>query len=126
MVCTFDSEPASSSNVALSTAWTQFSPSTMRNSTNGWSLQEAGMAQLDDDVDHALDVLIATPGRLLDFSERGKLLLTAIEILVIDEAGQVTSPEVLTELPVAAAEGGDPLPAHEATKIIGEVLAELD
>jgi hypothetical protein len=27
---------------------------------------------------------------------------------------------------VADAEGGDPLPAHEATKIIGEVLAELD
>jgi hypothetical protein len=27
---------------------------------------------------------------------------------------------------VAAAEGGDPLPAHETTKIIGEVLKELD
>jgi hypothetical protein len=27
---------------------------------------------------------------------------------------------------VAEAEGGEPLPAHEATKIIGEVLAELD
>jgi hypothetical protein len=27
---------------------------------------------------------------------------------------------------VAEAEGGDPLPAHTATKIIGEVLAELD
>ena len=27
---------------------------------------------------------------------------------------------------VAVAEGGDPLPAHQATKIIGEVLAELD
>jgi hypothetical protein len=27
---------------------------------------------------------------------------------------------------VAASEGGDPLPTHEATKIIGEVLAELD
>ena len=27
---------------------------------------------------------------------------------------------------IAAAEGGDPLPAHQATKIIGEVLAELD
>ena len=27
---------------------------------------------------------------------------------------------------VAAAEGGDPLPSHQATKIIGEVLAELD
>src|SRR6202049_2096037 len=32
------------------------------------------------------DVLIATSGRLLDFSDRGKLLLTGIEILVIDEA----------------------------------------
>lgn len=27
---------------------------------------------------------------------------------------------------VADAEGGEPLPAHQATKIIGEVLAELD
>ena len=27
---------------------------------------------------------------------------------------------------VAKAEGGDPLPAHQMTKIIGEVLAELD
>lgn len=27
---------------------------------------------------------------------------------------------------VAESEGGDPLPAHEATKIIGEVLAEVD
>ena len=27
---------------------------------------------------------------------------------------------------VAEAEGGDPLPAHKATKIIGEVLAEID
>lgn len=27
---------------------------------------------------------------------------------------------------VALAEGGDPLPAHQATKIIGEVLGELD
>ena len=27
---------------------------------------------------------------------------------------------------VAAAEGGEPLPAHETTKIIGEVLKELD
>jgi len=35
------------------------------------------------------DVLIATPGRMLDFFERGKLLLQGIEILVIDEADRM-------------------------------------
>jgi superfamily II DNA/RNA helicase len=35
------------------------------------------------------DVLIATPGRLLDFFDRGKLLLSGIEILVIDEADRM-------------------------------------
>jgi len=39
--------------------------------------------------------------------------------------GGVHSVEAFAE-EVAAAEGGDPIPAHKATKIIGEVLAELD
>jgi superfamily II DNA/RNA helicase len=36
-----------------------------------------------------VDVLIATPGRLLDHFERGRLLLSGIEVLVIDEADRM-------------------------------------
>jgi superfamily II DNA/RNA helicase len=46
-----------------------------------------------DDQDTKLlrgvDVLIATPGRLLDHSERGRLLMTGVELLVIDEADRM-------------------------------------
>ncbi len=40
-------------------------------------------------IDRGVDVLICTPGRLLDHFERGKLLLTGIEIMVVDEADRM-------------------------------------
>ena len=50
-----------------------------------------GMSFGDQDakITRGVDVLIATPGRLLDHFERGKLLLSGVELLVIDEADRM-------------------------------------
>jgi superfamily II DNA/RNA helicase len=56
-----------------------------------WALLIGGVS-FDDQtakLDRGVDVLIATPGRLLDHFERGKLLLTGVQIMVVDEADRM-------------------------------------
>ena len=51
-----------------------------------------GGVQMGDQVkalNDGVDVLIATPGRLMDLFERGKILLTGCDLLVIDEADRM-------------------------------------
>ncbi len=51
-----------------------------------------GGASMEDQtrlLDRGVDVLIATPGRLIDLFERGGLLLSDVKILVIDEADRM-------------------------------------
>ena len=51
-----------------------------------------GGENMDDQIkllDRGVDVLIATPGRLLDLFERGRIILSDIKVLVIDEADRM-------------------------------------
>ncbi len=51
-----------------------------------------GGVQMGDQIkalNDGVDVLIATPGRLMDLFERGKILLNGCELLVIDEADRM-------------------------------------
>ncbi len=48
-----------------------------------------GMGDQEKTLEKGVDVLIATPGRLLDWFERGRLMLNGIEIVVIDEADRM-------------------------------------
>ena len=50
-----------------------------------------GVSFADQDklIDRGVDVLIATPGRLLDHFERGKLMLNGVQIMVVDEADRM-------------------------------------
>ncbi len=73
-----------------------------------------GGVQMGDQVkalEKGVDVLIATPGRLMDLFGRGKILLTGCSLLVIDEADRMLDmgfipdiEEICTKLPGPAAD----------------------
>ena len=62
-----------------------------KNHKLNWALLIGGVSfeeQLKK-LDRGCDVLIATPGRLLDLFERGKLMLNGVQIMVVDEADRM-------------------------------------
>ena len=56
-----------------------------------WALLIGGVSFADQEMklDRGVDVLIATPGRLLDHFERGRLLMTGVQTMVVDEADRM-------------------------------------
>ena len=49
----------------------------------------SSFSEQEQSLSRGVDVLIATPGRLLDLFERGKILLADVKILVIDESDRM-------------------------------------
>ncbi|MFT4090257.1 MAG: DEAD/DEAH box helicase [Asticcacaulis sp.] len=56
-----------------------------------WALLIGGVSMNDQiaKLDKGVDVLIATPGRLLDLFERSKVMLNGVQIMVVDEADRM-------------------------------------
>src|ERR1700741_5469465 len=65
-----------------------------------WARLIGGVSFSDQEqkLDRGVDVLIATPGRLLDHFERGKLLMTGVQIMVVDEADRMLDMGVIPDL----------------------------
>ena len=80
-----------------------------------------GGVQMGDQIkrlDEGVDVLIATPGRLMDLFERGKILLTGCELLVIDEADRMLDMGFIPDIEFIC----DKLPATRQTMLFSATM----
>jgi superfamily II DNA/RNA helicase len=80
-----------------------------------------GGVQMGDQVkalDEGVDVLIATPGRLMDLFERGKILLTGCDLLVIDEADRMLDMGFIRDIEFIC----EKLPANRQTLLFSATM----
>ncbi len=80
-----------------------------------------GGVQMGDQVkalNEGVDVLIATPGRLMDLFERGKILLTGCDMLVIDEADRMLDMGFIPDIETICSK----LPAQRQTLLFSATM----
>ena len=80
-----------------------------------------GGVQMGDQVkalQDGVDVLIATPGRLMDLFERGKILLTGCDLLVIDEADRMLDMGFIPDIETICSK----LPAQRQTLLFSATM----
>ncbi|MFN3515732.1 MAG: DEAD/DEAH box helicase [Novosphingobium sp.] len=80
-----------------------------------------GGVQMGDQVkalNEGVDVLIATPGRLMDLFDRGKILLTGCDLLVIDEADRMLDMGFIPDIETICSR----LPANRQTLLFSATM----
>jgi superfamily II DNA/RNA helicase len=80
-----------------------------------------GGVQMGDQIkalDEGVDVLIATPGRLMDLFGRGKILLTGCDLLVIDEADRMLDMGFIPDIEFIC----EKLPANRQTLLFSATM----
>jgi len=80
-----------------------------------------GGVQMGDQIKalgEGVDVLIATPGRLMDLFERGKILLTGCSLLVIDEADRMLDMGFIPDIETICSK----LPANRQTLLFSATM----
>ena len=80
-----------------------------------------GGVQMGDQIKalkDGVDVLIATPGRLMDLFERGKILLTGCDLLVIDEADRMLDMGFIPDIETICAK----LPTNRQTLLFSATM----
>ena len=80
-----------------------------------------GGVQMGDQIkalQDGVDVLIATPGRLMDLFERGKILLTGCNLLVIDEADRMLDMGFIPDIETICSK----LPANRQTLLFSATM----
>ncbi len=80
-----------------------------------------GGVQMGDQIkalEKGVDVLIATPGRLMDLFERGKILLTGCNLLVIDEADRMLDMGFIPDIETICTK----LPANRQTLLFSATM----
>ena len=80
-----------------------------------------GGVQMGDQIkalNEGVDVLIATPGRLMDLFERGKIMLTGCDLLVIDEADRMLDMGFIPDIETICSK----LPANRQTLLFSATM----